>query len=315
MLGVSRNQIRNRLVHEYFPELHELEELITRALDRKQTFGRSLSLSFPQWDRDDIEVLCRVSPFTTEPEPLALVEILDTTPWRHLDREKALINQHDASRRIIRQLAHEIRNPLGGIRGSAQLLERELPDAGLREFTQVIIKETDRLVALTDNLLGPIDRGILRPVNVHELTERVRMLSAADASPGVTIERDYDPSLPPLTVDADQIIQALLNLMRNALQSVDGKGTVTIRTRALSNFLIGDSLHRLVISIEIEDDGPGIPRDLQDSVFYPLVTNREGGTGLGLPLAQDLINRHGGLIEFDSSPDRTLFFMRIPVEV
>lgn len=315
LLGVSRKQIRGRRLHEFVPGLGELDALVERALSREQTFGHSLSFSIPRWDRENVEVLCRISPFATDSEPLAILEILDATPWRQLDREKALINQHDASRRIIRQLAHEIRNPLGGVRGAAQLLERELPDDDLREYTQVIVREADRLVALTEGLLGPVQVGTPAPVNVHELTERVRLLTVNNVPPNVVIERDYDPSLPPVSVDSDQIIQALLNIMRNAVQAVSDSGSVTIRTRALASFMIGNQRHRLVISIEIEDDGPGIPEDLKDSVFYPLVTGREDGIGLGLPLAQDLVSRHGGLIEFDSTPGRTVFLVRLPVEV
>lgn len=313
LLGVSRNQTSGRGLHEFVPDLGELNQLVNKALSHKQTFGHSLSFSLPSQDHEHIEVLCRVSPFAVEPEPMAIVEILDATPWRQLDREKALINQHDASRRIIRQLAHEIRNPLGGIRGAAQLLQRDLVDPEFNEYTQIIVREADRLATLTKDLLGPVRRGTRTSVNVHELTERVRLLTTSDVPDGVRINRDYDPSLPSIRVDQDQIIQALLNIIRNAVQAVGRDGTITIRTRALTNFMIGENRHRLVINIEIEDDGPGVPEDLKDSVFYPLVTSRDEGTGLGLPLAQDLVNRHDGLIEFDSVPGRTVFVVRLPV--
>jgi len=178
----------------------------------------------------------------------------------------------------------------------------------------VIIGEADRLTALTDALLGPTRQACMGPVNIHEVTERVRLLLAADAPPGVTLDRDYDPSLPPVSGDLDQLVQALLNVGRNALQAVGEQGRVNIRTRALHGYVIGEVRHRLVVTVDVEDDGPGIPPELADSIFYPLVSGRDGGTGLGLPLAQDLLSRHGGLIEFESEPGRTVFMLRIPVE-
>jgi two-component system nitrogen regulation sensor histidine kinase GlnL len=215
---------------------------------------------------------------------------------------------------MIRQLAHEIKNPLGGIRGAAQLLERQLADAGLREYTDVVISETDRLASLVNTLLGPGGPPNKRPVNIHELLEYVIRLITAEERKKLTIRRDYDPGLPPVDLDRDQMVQAFLNLVRNAATALDGQGTITLRSRAVTNFTIGDTRHRVIASIEIEDDGPGIPRGLQDSVFYPLVTSRPEGTGLGLPAAQELLSRHGGLIEFDSRPGRTVFYVRLPLE-
>ena len=215
---------------------------------------------------------------------------------------------------MIRQLAHEIKNPLGGIRGAAQLLERQLDDGELQEYTDVVIKETDRLAALVDTLLGPGGPPNKQPVNVHELLEYVVRLIAIEDQRQISIKRDYDPGLPDINLDRDQMVQAFLNVVQNAIAALDGQGTVVLRSRAVTNFTIGDTRHRVIASIEIEDDGPGIPDDLQDSIFYPLVTSRNEGTGLGLPAAQELISRHGGLIEFDSRPGRTVFFMRIPLQ-
>jgi two-component system nitrogen regulation sensor histidine kinase GlnL len=215
---------------------------------------------------------------------------------------------------MIRQLAHEIKNPLGGIRGAAQLLERQLPDAELREYTDVVISETDRLAALVDTLLGPGGPPNKQPVDVHELLEYVVRIIAAEEQRNLVIRREYDPGLPTIALDRDQMVQAFLNLVRNAAAALDGQGTLTLRSRAVSNFTIGDTRHRVIASIEIEDDGPGIPADMQDSVFYPLVTSRPEGTGLGLPAAQELLSRHNGLIEFESRPGRTVFFVRIPLD-
>ena len=256
---------------------------------------------------------CRVSPIDTGDASL-LVEITDVTRRNRISRENALLIQHGAGRQMIRQLAHEIKNPLGGIRGAAQLLERQLVEAELKEYTGVVISETDRLAALVNTLLGPGGPPNKVPVNVHELLEYVVRIIEAEDSGGIRIRRDYDPGLPLIDLDRDQLIQAFLNLVRNATAALEGQGTIVLRTRAVLNFTIGDQRHRVIASIEIEDDGPGIPTDLQDSVFYPLVTSRPDGTGLGLPAAQELISRHGGLIEFESRPGRTVFFVRIPLD-
>jgi two-component system nitrogen regulation sensor histidine kinase GlnL len=262
---------------------------------------------------DERIVDCRVSPIDIEPAVL-LVEINDVTRRTQITRENALLVQHGAGRQMIRQMAHEIKNPLGGIRGAAQLLERQLGDAELREYTTVVISETDRLAGLVDTLLGPGGPPNKRPVNIHEMLEYVVRIIVAEDTKKVAIHRDYDPGLPEMDLDRDQMVQAFLNLVRNAAAALDGLGTITLRTRAVSNFTIGNIRHRVIASIEIEDDGPGIPYDLQDSVFYPLVTGKPDGTGLGLPAAQEMISRHGGLIEFDSRPGRTIFYVRIPLD-
>jgi len=214
---------------------------------------------------------------------------------------------------MIRQLAHEIRNPLGGLRGAAQLLERELPTPELREYTRIIIGEADRLTSLTDSLLGPIRSPQRQLLNLHEILERVIVLIASEQRDAVRLVRDYDPSLPPLSADPDQLIQSLLNVARNAMQAAGPDGHIVFRTRVLGNFAIGQIRHKLVASIEIEDDGPGIPAEIADSIFYPLVTGRPDGTGLGLPISQDLVSRHGGLIEFQSRPGKTVFMVRLPI--
>jgi two-component system nitrogen regulation sensor histidine kinase GlnL len=213
---------------------------------------------------------------------------------------------------MVRQLAHEIKNPLGGLRGAAQLLERELPDASLREYTGVIIREADRLRALVDNLLGPGIPLRREPLNLHELLQHVFHLLRSEAPPGVGILRDYDPSLPPVHIDRDQLVQAMLNLGRNAVQVLGQSGRLTLRTRALTNVTIGARRHRVVVSVQFEDNGPGVPAELADTIFYPLVTGRDGGTGLGLAVAQDIVTRHGGLIEFESRPGHTVFNLLLP---
>jgi two-component system nitrogen regulation sensor histidine kinase GlnL len=264
-------------------------------------------------DASERIVDCRVSPVDIGDAAL-LVEMTDVTRRSQITRENALLIQHGAGRQMIRQLAHEIKNPLGGIRGAAQLLERQLGDAELREYTDVVISETDRLAGLVDTLLGPGGPPNKQAVNVHELLEYVVRIIEAEDPRRLTIRRDYDPGLPEIDLDRDQMVQAFLNLVRNAASALDGLGTLTLRSRAVTNFTIGDTRHRVIASIEIEDDGPGIPVEMQDSVFYPLVTNKPDGTGLGLPAAQELISRHGGLIEFESRPGRTVFYVRIPLK-
>jgi two-component system nitrogen regulation sensor histidine kinase GlnL len=216
------------------------------------------------------------------------------------------------SRQIVRQLAHEVKNPLGGMRGAAQLLERQLTGKELKRYTGIIISEADRLAALVDRVL--IAGGTRREetINLHQMTEHVAELVAAEAPGGVKLVRDYDPSLPPVTVDRDQIVQALLNIVRNALQAVGDNGRIIFRTRALANFVIGGQQHRIVNSIEIEDNGPGISEDMQENVFLPLVTSKTEGSGIGLTIAQDLVSGNGGLLEFDSKPGSTVFRLRLP---
>jgi two-component system, NtrC family, nitrogen regulation sensor histidine kinase GlnL len=243
-----------------------------------------------------------------------LVEIADTTRPSRMTRDAALLVQQGGSRVMARQLAHEIKNPLGGLRGAAQLLERELPTEELKEYTRVIIGEADRLCALVDSLLGPARAVRREAVNVHEILDRVYRLARAEAPAGVAIERDYDPSLPAVALDRDLCVQAMLNLARNAVQAMGERGRLTLRTRALTNATIGAESHRVVASLQFEDDGPGVPPELGETIFYPLVTARPGGTGLGLAVAQDIATRHGGIIEFDSRPGRTVFSLLLPLE-
>jgi len=287
--------------------------MLTRALATGDHYANEMRLARTEVHSAERIVDCRVSPIAID-EARLLVEMTDVTRRSQISRENALLIQHGAGRQMIRQLAHEIKNPLGGIRGAAQLLERQLPSAELREYTAVVISETDRLAALVDTLLGPGGPSNKQPVNVHELLEYVVKLISAEEQRSISIRRDYDTGLPSIDLDRDQMVQAFLNLVRNAIAALDGQGTLTLRSRAASNFTIGDSRHRVIASIEIEDDGPGIPKDMQDSVFYPLVTSRPEGTGLGLPAAQELLSRHGGLIEFESQPGRTVFFVRIPLD-
>jgi two-component system nitrogen regulation sensor histidine kinase GlnL len=241
-----------------------------------------------------------------------LLEIADATQRQRITRENELITRLDSSRQMVRQLAHEIKNPLGGLRGAAQLLERELHEH-LREYTGIIISEADRLTALVDSMIGPARPPQKTLINVHELCEHVYRLLRSEARGGVLVERDYDPSLPSAEVDANQIIQALLNIGRNALLAIGERGRIVIRTRIAANVNIGNARHKLAASLQVEDNGPGVPPELADTIFFPLVTGRANGTGLGLAVSQDLVTRHGGLIEFESKPGRTVFTILLPL--
>ena len=293
----------------------EFKDILSRALETGQTYATELRLGPTEVHAEDRIVDFRVSSLEhADLTASLLVEMSDVTRRLRISRENALLIQHGAGRQMIRQLAHEIKNPLGGIRGAAQLLGKQLQSEELEEYTGVIISEADRLAGLVDTLLGPGGPPNKQQSNVHELLEYVVKLIQAEIGDEIKIRRDYDPGLPTMDLDRDQLVQALLNVVRNAVVALGGQGQITLRSRAIMNFTIGDTRHKAVASLEIEDDGPGIPADLQDSVFYPLVTNRPDGTGLGLPVAQELISRHHGLIEFESRPGRTIFYVRIPLE-
>jgi two-component system nitrogen regulation sensor histidine kinase GlnL len=238
--------------------------------------------------------------------------------FRHIDqqlktaREERLAEQQQANRELIRNLAHEIKNPLGGIRGSAQLLERELANPQLHEYTQVIIKEADRLQELMHRLLS--SHRLMQPqqANIHELLERVRSLILAEF-PDVSVKRDYDTSLPDVTGDREQLIQAILNIVRNAAQALEGRGEIVLRTRALRQVTLAKRRYRLALQLQVIDNGPGIPEAIREQMFYPLVSGRAGGSGLGLTLAQNFIQQHQGSIEVDSRPGRTCFTVMLPL--
>ena len=313
ILGISARRARGQSLLQLVDDDSEMQDILSRVVATGDHYANELRLAPTEVHADERIVDCRVSPVSAGAARL-IVEMTDVTRRSQISRENALIVQHGAGRRMIRQLAHEIKNPLGGIRGAAQLLDRQLGDEELHDYTRVIISETDRLAGLVDTLLGPTGPTNKVPVNIHELLEYVIRLIDTEDHRRLVVRRDYDPGLPLIELDRDQIIQAFLNLVRNAAAALDGQGSITLRSRAVTNFTIGDLRHRVIASIEIEDDGPGIPRELQDSVFYPLVTSRNDGTGLGLPAAQELVSRHGGLIEFESRPGRTVFYVRIPLD-
>lgn len=253
-------------------------------------------------------------------EPASLMlEIQQVDRLLRISREEALLATHQATRALIRGVAHEIKNPLGGIRGAAQLLAKMPAGSDVGDYTTIIIEEADRLRNLADRMLGPRKLPELRRVNIHECLERVRALLLVEGGDRVQVKRDYDPSLPDLKADPDQLIQAILNIGGNALQALlenpaQQDACITFRTRHLSQFTIGATRHRLVIRVDIADNGPGIPPALLETIFYPMVSGRANGTGLGLSIAQDIVHSYHGLIECESRPGQTVFSILIPVE-
>ncbi|HSP58217.1 MAG TPA: nitrogen regulation protein NR(II) [Halomonas sp.] len=246
-----------------------------------------------------------------------LLEIEPRDRLLRISREEALQSRQETIKILARGLAHEVKNPLGGIRGAAQLLERDLDDPGLKEFTRIIVEEVDRLRDLVDSMLGPNRVSHHEALNIHKVLERVRSLLIVE-QPRVHIERDYDPSLPDLTGDESQMIQAVLNVARNAVEAMTEAGTehprLTLRTRARRQFTLGAERHRLVCEVGMTDNGPGIPAALRDTLFYPMVSGRAEGSGLGLSIAQSILHQHHGLIECESTPGKTEFRLLIPLE-
>lgn len=242
-----------------------------------------------------------------------LFEITPIDRLLRITREDTLLAQQVATRDLLRGLAHEIKNPLGGLRGAAQLLERELHSEEQKEYTRVIIDEADRLQKLVNRLLGPSGMPKTQEISIHEIIEYVRSLVQAEDEGDVAMHRDYDPSIPDIVGDPDLLIQALLNIVSNARQALGKQGNITIRTRVLRKFTIGQRQYRLAVKIDVIDDGPGIPEDIKDKIFFPMVTGRAEGTGLGLSIAQRLVHQHGGLIECESQPGHTIFSILLPI--
>ena len=272
---------------------------VRRGVETVEVAVTSVALSQPLWS--------------------ALIEIKDLEQRVLADRSSRLVDEIDTQHELLRNLAHEVKNPLGGLRGAAQLLESELPDPALREYTSVIISEADRLQALVDRLAAPQRMPVQwQAVNIHEICERVCALVRAEFRE-VALLRDYDASMPEFRADPARVMQALLNIVRNAAQIMTGfhptqSPHITIKTRIARQVLLRHKQHRLAAVVTVTDNGPGVPQSLKERIFHPLVTGRDGGTGLGLSLAQDFIQQHGGVIEFESQPGHTEFRLQLPME-
>ena len=313
LFAVSASRLLGQAARDILPADSHLLQALQRGLDSGHPITEyELQLEMP--GQQAFTADCTVTPLATRPDDSGLlVELRPLDHQRRVAREEQQIARQQAFRSLVRGLAHEIKNPLGGLRGAAQLLERELPDPALKEYTHIIIGEADRLRNLVDHLLGPNTIAHKEPLNIHRILEHVRQLVSTELPPGITIRSDYDPSIPDITGDRDQLIQAVLNIVRNAVQALGDEGEITLRTRARRQFTIGSRQHRLVCQVCIIDNGPGIPEELVGDIFFPMVTGRADGTGLGLSIAQSLINQHDGLITCESQPGATRFCLLLPL--
>jgi two-component system nitrogen regulation sensor histidine kinase GlnL len=314
-LGTSRRTLHGTDLAPTFTE----PDVLRKALAGVGS-GQAATLRVDAWlqrpNRDNLPVHVLVTP-GERPDEL-VVELLPLEQQARQEREERLLDQARANKELIRNLAHEIKNPLGGIRGAAQLLEMEI-DKPLAEYTRVIIHEADRLQTLVDRLLAPHRRPhVVGDVNIHEVCERVRSLILAEFPKGLRVVRDYDTSIPEFRGDREQLIQAVLNIAHNACEALGeriaaGDAQITLRTRIARQITFGKQRYKLALELHVIDNGPGVPAEIKERIFFPLVSGREGGSGLGLTLAQTFVQQHHGLIECDSEPGRTDFKLLIPL--
>jgi two-component system nitrogen regulation sensor histidine kinase GlnL len=316
VMGVSRRTIEGSALSSYFTETQSFDNALLGAQTNAfATMRYDALLRRPLQDPLPVHVI--VAPTDVMGE--VLVELLPLEQQTRQDREERLMDQAQANKELIRNLAHEIKNPLGGIRGAAQLLQMEVESKDLIEYTQVIIHEADRLQLLVDRLLAPHRRPhVVGDVNIHEVCERVRSLILAEFPKGLRVVRDYDTSIPEFRGDREQLIQTVLNIVHNAAQAlVDrlaaGDAEIVLRSRISRQVTFGKQRYRLALELHVIDNGPGIPEEIKDRLFFPLVSGRDGGSGLGLNLAQTFVQQHHGLIECDSVPGRTDFKILIPL--
>ncbi|MCO7247390.1 nitrogen regulation protein NR(II) [Halomonas sp. Mc5H-6] len=314
LFAVSLSRVQGMSLDGMLGGDESIDEVLAKARDAFHPFTQREARISPL-NSDPLTVDYTVTPLS---DMELLLEVEPRDRLMQISREEALTTRQETIKVLARGLAHEVKNPLGGIRGAAQLLERDLDNPALREFTHIIVEEVDRLRDMVDSMLGPNYIVKHEPVNIHKVLERVRSLLIAE-HPWVDIQRDYDPSLPELFGDEAQMIQAVLNVARNAVQAMGDAETPTptlvLRTRARRQFTLGAERHRLVSEVGIIDNGPGIPGTLQETLFYPMVSGRAEGSGLGLSIAQSILHQHQGLIECDSRPGRTEFRLLIPLVI
>ena len=319
--GLSRRALLRGRLQDWFFDGHPLQETLAAVSRNEIATGRfdATMRRAPVAQHEQLPVHVIVTQLDQPGDGRVLVEMLEIEQQTRQDREERALGQVQANKELIRNLAHEIKNPLGGIRGAAQLLAMEIDSKELTEYTQVIIHEADRLQALVDRLLAPHRKPhVVSDVNIHEVCERVRALVLAEFPRGLRVLRDYDTSIPEFRGDSEQLIQAVLNIVHNAAQALGGaiheaKAQIVLRTRVARQVTIGKQRFRLALELHIEDNGPGVPEDIRERIFYPLVSGREGGSGLGLTLAQTFVQQHQGLIECDSLPGMTVFRIVIPL--
>ena len=315
MLEVSGTRLCGHAISEILVNSGELQSMLYDALQTGQAYTKRREQIVLQ-SGHPVTVDYSITPISEDEWPKLILEFHALDRHLRIDRDEALRDHQQITRQMVRGLAHEFKNPLGGIRGSAQLLARELADPEQQEYTNIIIEETDRLTSLVDRLLGPKSVPAPANTNIHEVLERVRKLIELEAGDRITIERDYDPSIPEIFIDAELILQALLNIARNAMQSLESTEDPHIRivTRTERQFTIGTTRHRSVLTIDIIDNGPGIAESVKDHLFYPMISGRPDGTGLGLSFAQSIVHQHAGIIEVTSQPGKTDFTVILPLE-
>jgi two-component system nitrogen regulation sensor histidine kinase GlnL len=318
LLAISGQRSHGQFISELFTESTEALNSLRQAVEHAHPFTKREAL-LTSLAGQTLTVDYAVTPILSNGKTLLLLEVHPRDRLLRITKEEAQLSKQETTKMLVRGLAHEIKNPLGGIRGAAQLLARELPEESLKDYTNVIIEEADRLRNLVDRMLGSNKLPSLAMTNIHEVLERVCSLVEAESQGCITLVRDYDPSLPDVLIDREQMIQAVLNIVRNAMQAISAQnelrlGRISLRTRAMRQFTIGHTRHRLLAKVEIIDNGPGIPAELQETIFYPMVSGRPDGTGLGLAITQNIISQHQGLIECDSHPGHTNFSIFLPLE-
>jgi two-component system nitrogen regulation sensor histidine kinase GlnL len=318
VLGLSRRSMLRGSLFDWFAEPDVIRDTVNAVARNDFSISRfEGQLRRPGGAVEPLPVHVIVT--QTDRPDVALVELVEIEQQTRQDREERALDQAQATKELIRNLAHEIKNPLGGIRGAAQLLQMEVESRGLAEYTQVIIHEADRLQALVDRLLAPHRKPhVVSDLNVHEVCERVRSLILAEFPRGLKIVRDYDISIPDFRGDREQLIQAVLNIAHNAAEALAGRitrgdGCIRLRTRIARQVTLGKQRYRLALELHIQDNGPGVPDSIRDRIFYPLVSGRDGGSGLGLTLAQTFVQQHHGTIECESEPGNTDFKILIPL--
>jgi len=313
MFEKSAHHVEGQHLHELMPRDASFVACIQRIIaGGAQHAEREVRLELN--GSKSLLVDCVLTPINEADQPGCWVmELFDIDRRARMSREDSLAAQYNVTHSLMRGMAHEIKNPLGGLRGAAQLLARQLPSEELQEYTATIIQEADRLGNILDRMMQPVSAPQMGDLNLHEVMERVYKLVRAEAQPVVSVVRDYDPSLPRLAGDREQLIQAVLNVARNALQALPEGGEMVLRTRSERQVTIGHQLHRLVARIDVIDNGPGVPEDIREQVFFPMISGKDGGSGLGLGIAQSIIRHHQGLIEFESEPGKTVFSIWLPL--
>lgn len=319
VLGLSRRSVLGGSVYDWFVDAAPLHETVAAVTRNEFATGRLEARLRRPGPAHSEALPVHVIVNQIEATPNLIVELVEIEQQARQDREERALGQTQLAKELVRNLAHEIKNPLGGIRGAAQLLEMELGSPELHEYTQVIIKEADRLQVLVDRLLAPHrNPHVVGNVNVHEVCERVRSLILAEFPRGLAVERDYDISIPEFRGDREQLIQAVLNIAQNAAQALQPRmaqrdARIVLRTRVQRQITLGKQRFRLALDLHVEDNGPGVPEALRERIFHPLVSGRDGGSGLGLTLAQTFVQQHQGTLDCESEPGRTVFRIMIPL--